>query len=331
VKYAVALPQSSRVGDTAAIRDAAQAADELGFWAVSMHDHIVFDGNWLLCGAEDDEGKSDLRTVFEQLTTFAYVAGITSRVRLMTSALLLPVRETIVTAKQIATLDQLSGGRVVLGIGVGLSGTDRDPPHVELLSRNAAVELAALRVPVSHRGRLADEQLAAFERIWTQDSASYHGELVSFTGVEIFPKPVQPGGPPILVGGSSPAALRRVARGGYTWLPGHVTPEEVAEGLSALARLDAAQEDDLGQECAVDLFFNMNRTPGAANQGPLKKAFGDQLTVRNLVGTPDEIAGRCRRYRDAGVTVLEMKPVYRNVGEYIQMLETFMSEVAPAV
>jgi probable F420-dependent oxidoreductase len=334
VKYAVALPQSSRVGDTAAIRDAAQAADELGFWAVSMHDHIIFDGNWRLCGAGDDDGDSDRRTVFEQLTTFAYVAGITSRVRLMTSVLLLPVRETILTAKQIATLDQLSGGRVVLGIGVGLSGTNHDPQGLELLSRNAAVELAALRVPVSRRGRLADEQLAAFERIWTQDSASYDGKLVSFAGIEIFPKPMQPGGPPIFVGGNSPTALRRVVRGGYSWLPNHATPEEVAGGLATLAQLNAAQGGDLSQECALDLFFRMDHTAAAARaacHGTLEKAFGDHLSVRNLVGTPDEIAERCRRYRDAGVTMIEMKPVYRNVGEFIQMLEMFMSKVAPAV
>jgi probable F420-dependent oxidoreductase len=290
-----------------------------------MHDHIVFDGGWLLCGAEEDDGQGDRRNVFEQLTTFSYVAGVTSRVRLMTSILLLPVRETILTAKQIATLDQLSGGRVDLGVGVGLSGTDRDPQEVELLSRNATVELAALRVPVSRRGQLADEQLAAFGQIWTQDVASYHGELVDFTDVEVFPKPVQAGGPPIFIGGTSPAALRRAARGGHTWLPGHATPEEVKGGLDALAQLNG----DRVQECALDLFFSMSTT--TASPGALKRAFGDQLSVRNLVGTPDEIAERCRRYRDAGVGTLEMKPVYRDVGEYIRMLETFMSEVAPAV
>ncbi|GHF70488.1 putative F420-dependent oxidoreductase [Amycolatopsis bartoniae] len=325
MKYAVALPQSARVGSTAAIHDAAQAAEELGFWAVSMHDHIVFDGGWLLCGAEEDDGQSDRRTVFEHLTTFAYVAGITSRIRLLSSVLLLPVRATIVTAKQIATLDQLSGGRVVLGVGVGLSGTDRDPRHVALLSRNASVELAALKVPITRRGQLADEQLAAFQQIWTQDVASYHGKHVNFDDVQIFPKPAQPGGPPIYIGGASPAALRRVAEGGYTWLPGHCTPEEIAGGLDALAQLNGNH----GQECALDLFFSMTTTK--ARPTALEKSFGDQLPLRNLVGTPDYVTERIRLYRDAGATTLELKPVYRNVDEYIQLLETFMKEVAPAV
>ncbi|MFF4484239.1 TIGR03619 family F420-dependent LLM class oxidoreductase [Streptomyces sp. NPDC001520] len=329
MKFAVALPQSNRVGDTAAIRDVAQAAEELGFWAVSMQDHIVFDGVWLGCGAEDDEGRNDRRTVFEQLTTFGYVAGITSTIRLLTSVMLLPVRETILAAKQIATLDQLSGGRMLLGIGVGLSGTDRDPQVLKTLSRNATVEMAALGVDVTKRGRLADEQLAALRRIWTDDSASYDGKLVRFKEIEVFPKPAQAGGPPILIAGNSPAALRRTPRGGYWWLPNHATPDEVAGGLAALA-----ESGHRPPECVLDLFWRMDNTTAAARaacRGTLENAFGDHLPVRNLVGTPDEIAARCREYRDAGVSMIEMKPVFRSVKELIEMMETLMTEVAPTV
>ncbi|MCQ8193880.1 TIGR03619 family F420-dependent LLM class oxidoreductase [Streptomyces rugosispiralis] len=329
MKFSVALPQSNRVGDTAAIRDVAQAAEELGFWAVSMHDHIVFDGMWLGCGAEDDEGRSDRRTVFEQLTTFGYVAGTTSTIRLMTSVMLLPARETILAAKQVATLDQLSGGRMVVGVGVGLSGTDRDPQVLETLSRNAAVEMAALGVDVTSRGRLADEQLAALRRIWTDDTASYDGELIRFNGIDVFPKPAQAGGPPILIAGNTPAALRRTARGGYSWLPNHATPAEVVGGLASLAELGYRPP-----ECVLNVFWRMDDTAAAARaacRGTLEDSFGDHLPVRNLVGTPDEIAARCQEYRDAGASVIDVKPVFRSVKELIGMLETFMTEVAPTV
>lgn len=334
MKYVVALPQSNRVADPIAIRDVAQAAEELGYWGVSMHDHIVFDGRWLACGAESDAGTHDRRTVYEPITTFSYLAGLTTRVKLMFSVLLLPAREVVITAKQLAVLDQLSRGRVVLGVGVGLSGTDRDPDFLAALSVNAAVEMRTLKVPVTTRGRLVDEMLAAMHSIWTQDEASYAGSLVSFEGVQVFPKPAQPGGPPVYVAGNTEAALMRAARGGLAWLPNHATSEEVAAGLNALQHMCARLGTSAARECAINLFWRTDASQAAAQaQFPrvLSDALGDALPMRNLVGSTDDIVKRCTRYKDAGVTTVEMKPIFRSTEELIAMMDDFAHHVMPSV
>jgi len=138
MKFAVALPQSNRVSSPTGIRDVARAGDELGFWALSMGDHITFDGRWISCGSDSDNGTADVRNIYEPLTTYAHVAALSERVRLLFSIMLLPTREPLVTAKQLATHERLSGGRVLLGLGVGLAGDDTDPPFASLLSANVA-------------------------------------------------------------------------------------------------------------------------------------------------------------------------------------------------
>lgn len=208
MKFAIALPQSNRVSSPTGIRDVARAGDELGFWALSMGDHITFDGRWISCGSDSDNGTADVRNIYEPLTTYAHVAALSERVRLLFSIMLLPTREPLVTAKQLATPDRLSGGRVLLGLGVGLAGDDTDPPFVSLLSANVAREWEALRVPVSRRGRLTDERLAAMRALWTDDSASFAGNLVSFTDVELFPKPLAAGRHPDPRGRQLPGSTR---------------------------------------------------------------------------------------------------------------------------
>ena len=106
-----------------AIRDVAQAADELGFWALSMHDHITFDGRWIGCGSDEDDGTGDVRNVFEQMTTYAHVSALTRRINLLFSIMLVPMREPLLAAKQIATLDQLVADGSCWGSGSGWPGT----------------------------------------------------------------------------------------------------------------------------------------------------------------------------------------------------------------
>ncbi|WP_179443443.1 LLM class flavin-dependent oxidoreductase [Rhodococcus sp. ACPA1] len=332
MKYTVALPQSNRVSDPAAIRDVAQAADELGFWALSMHDHVTFDGKWIACGTDDDEGVEDLRNVYEPLVTYAHVSAITKRVRFLFSIMLLPAREPIMTAKQLATLDQLSGGRVSLGIGVGLAGNDSDPAFLSVLSANATREWAALDVPVRRRGKLTDERIAAMQALWTEDEASYVGEFLSFTDVAMYPKPTQPGGPPILIAGNSPAALKRIARGGFTWLPNHAKPEEIAGGIVALKQLHNDYGTNFSGDVVLDLFMRLDDSTAAAEDAfprVLKESLGAELGARNLIGNPADVISRIREYSESGVTTLDMKPIYRSIPELLKMMETFAREVMP--
>ncbi len=139
MKFVLALPQANRIASRSAIIDVAQAAEDLGFWAVSLQDHVVFNGCWIGCGAIDAEGSGDDRNMYEALTTLSFVAGFTKRVRLWTGILLLPIRETVLMAKQVATLDNLSDGRLVFGIGIGLVAPEDE--HPEGLNTNVLAKM----------------------------------------------------------------------------------------------------------------------------------------------------------------------------------------------
>ncbi|WP_214364444.1 LLM class F420-dependent oxidoreductase [Pseudonocardia sp. H11422] len=139
-------------------------------------------------------------------------AGATSDLLLGTGIALLPQRDLIHTAKQVASLDHLSGGRVAFGVGAGWNREEM---------RNHGVDPKT-------RGALMDEQLGALKNIWTQDEAEFHGEHVDFDPIYSWPKPVQRPHPPIYLGGESPAALNRLARYGDAWLPrAHTSPDEI--------------------------------------------------------------------------------------------------------
>lgn len=335
LRFAVRLPTSNRVASAEAITEVALAAEELGFWAVSVHDHLVFNGAWIACGAQEARGDSDDRAMFEALTTLSFVAGGTSRVRLMTGILLLPVREVILAAKQVATLDALSEGRMVLGVGIGASGGPGGGSGMRLgeHATNALKEHRTFGVP-RQRGRLVDEQLAAMRRIWTEPAPSFEGRFVRFEEIEVFPKPTQPGGPPVLVGGSSAAAQRRAATHGDGWLPTARTSTEYSEGVAEVERI-AADERRLGPRlCGLNVFAVVaatDREARAIAEPTLGRVFElDQLAERNLIGGPDTLVSRIREYADAGAELIELKPVYRGVPELVEMLRLLADEVMPA-
>ena len=146
MKFAVLLPQTNQVASADAIGRAAVLAEDLGFHAISVHDHLQFNGWWVASGSRLPVPGGDDRTLFEAMTTLAFVAARTSRVRLLTSILLLPVREPVLLAKQIATVDVLSGGRFICGVGVG-------PPLTE--GRNETTKLA-------HHRTNAEKEYATF-------------------------------------------------------------------------------------------------------------------------------------------------------------------------
>ena len=238
MRFAVRVPTSNRVASRSAIVDVAQAAEALGYYAVSVYDHLVFNGWWIACGARDAAGGGDDRDMYEALTTLSFLAGKTERLRLLTAILQLPTREVVLAAKQVATLDVLSNGRVLLGVGIGPQlprevWDGRREVELGGHAANAWKEYETFRVP-RRRGRLVDEQLQALRAIWTEERASFAGELVRFHEIECFPKPVQPGGPPIWVGGRSPAAMRRVVAHGDAWLPTQLSPQQYAEGVATL-------------------------------------------------------------------------------------------------
>lgn len=161
----------------------------------------------------------------EAITALAFVAGATTRIGLATGVLILPERNPVMLAKQVATLDALSGGRVLLGIGVGW----------------LREEYEALGMSWPDRGRRMDEAIEAMRLLWRDDVASYAGEFVSFSGLRCDPKPARAGGVPLIVGGHSPAAARRAGRLGDGFVPtGAQGPADMERLLETMRR--AAEE-----------------------------------------------------------------------------------------
>jgi probable F420-dependent oxidoreductase len=180
-----------------------RAVEERGFSSlfIAEHSHIPVSRESPFPG-----GGELPRRYYRTLDPFVALtaaAATTSRLRLGTGIALLPQRDVIHTAKQVASLDVVSGGRVAFGVGVGWNREEM---------RNHGTDPAT-------RGALMDEQLAALKQIWTVEQAEYHGEHVDFDPIFLWPKPVQQPHPPIYVGGESPAALRRLAGFGDGWLP----------------------------------------------------------------------------------------------------------------
>ena len=299
------------------------AAERLGFDSVWGNDHVSTQRY------VRDEFDAPPR-FYDPLTYLAYVAASTTRLRLATAVLVLPFREPVMAAKQAATLDQLSGGRLVLGVGVGAY---REEFEAMYPGRSM------------HRGRYVDEFLEALSLLFSQQRASYSGEFIRFDDVESYPKPVQV--PlPILSGGNSPGSRRRAATMAHGWLPACLTPGEYADGLDEIRRLQAGS--DLGKshpfEATIQLVVSMHdRHDGAVERfrssqvhkhlaslgaSTLKGRLGDSLEARNLVGSPDEVGEQVVAYLDAGVeTFAGLLFAADSVEEELEAMERFSEQV----
>jgi probable F420-dependent oxidoreductase len=198
-----------RFGDSPArdmgyVRSLAQACEDVGFASLWAPEHVVFFGSYRSRYPYSADGRppwSGATGIFDPLFVCAVAAEATRSLRVGSAVLILPQRPALLTAKEALTLDHLSNGRFRLGVGAGWS----------------AEEYQALGVPFARRGRRFDEYIAVMRAAWTEERARYDGEFVSFEDVVLLPRPVTPGGPPIIIGGDSRAALRRAAKAGDGW------------------------------------------------------------------------------------------------------------------
>ncbi|MBM4433570.1 MAG: LLM class flavin-dependent oxidoreductase [Chloroflexi bacterium] len=336
MKFAVLLPQTNQVASTDAILRAAAAAEELGFDAVSVHDHIQFNGWWIASGSRTSVPGGDDRTLFEAVTTLAFVAARTARVRLLTSILLLPVRDPIVLAKQIATVDVLSGGRFTCGVGVGppLEEAKTETTRLAQHRTNAEKEYAAFGLR-GNRGPRMDEHLQAMISVWTQEKATFRGRYVSFEDLDVFPKPLQRPRPPLWVGGRSEFAMERCARFGDVWNPSQTSPRQYAESLPVLRAKFAAHGRPAPSEYATNIFTAIAETDELAERiaapavGPMFYSDGE-FRARTIVGGPATWVRILREWEKVGLTYCEIKPTYHTVDDLVAQLRLIAREVMPA-
>lgn len=247
--------------------EVAVEADRLGFESVWLPEHLVFPlemGGSPFPGAEHPP-VPPATPVFDCFAYLAFLAARTERVRLGSHVYLLGLRHPFVAARAIQTLDILSGGRALAGVGAGWLRT----------------EWTAAGLDPTTRGRRLDEAIVVCRKLWSDETISHAGEFWQFDPVMFEPKPAQAGGPPVLIGGESEAALRRAARLGDGWIGLDHTPESAAPWVQRLAALRA--ETDAGE-----------------------RPF--QVTVGGHPETPADLV----RWRDAGVDRVIVSPWKRS-------------------
>lgn len=211
----------------------AQAAEEAGFESIWTVEHVVVPAGYQSQYPYDRSGRmqgGEDAPIPDPLVWLTWVAAATERINLATGILILPQRNPVVLAKETATLDHLSGGRLLLGIGVGW----------------LEEEFAALGVPFNGRGRRTDEYVAALRTLWRDEDPSFEGKFVRFTSARMWPKPAREGGVPIVVGGHTEAAARRAGRLGDGFFPGRTNPERLSQlfGEMRKAAEDAGRDAD---------------------------------------------------------------------------------------
>lgn len=213
------------------VRAVGTEVEARGFESVWVPEHVVqfdgYDSSYPYAADGRMPGGPEFGMV-EPFTALTYLAAVTDRIRLGTGICLLPQRQPVYTAKQVADLDCLSGGRVELGIGVGW----------------LREEFEALGVPFEGRGARTDDYLAVLRTLWLDDVSEHRGEVYDLPPCRMYPKPVQTPHPPIVVGGESDAAMRRVARHGQGWFTFNRLPADLPDALARFDEVLAAEGRD---------------------------------------------------------------------------------------
>jgi probable F420-dependent oxidoreductase len=256
----------------------------------------------------------------ESLSMMAALAGATERVKFGMNAVVAPLRDPLVLAKQCATIDWLSGGRLLPVFGVG---------------GEKAPEFRATGQSPSERGRRADEVLEIARRLWSEESVTFRGEFHQYDGVSISPRPVQQ--PlPLWIGGSSPAAVRRTVKLGTGWLGGVQTPAQVAPVVAAIRKLGVESgrpipEDHFGASFAFRL--------GPPDESLVSRAFAARARAGGAdfdpakyfaLGEPSAVLERIAQYRAVGVSKFVLIPLAQSESELLEQTRRLAAEVIPA-
>jgi probable F420-dependent oxidoreductase len=287
----------------------AQHAEAVGFASVWLADHVAFPVSFQSKYPYSASGDFPTRLadpLMEPIATMGVLVGATKRVRIGTAALIMPYRNPLLLARMLVTLDQFSGGRIVLGAGVGW----------------LEEEFQALDTfDFKRRGRVTDEYLEIFKAICAGGEVSYRGETYAFDPVFSAPGSVQRPHPPILIGGLSDAALRRVVRQGNGWVAVTAGPDRLRERVAVLDRLMKDAGRRLGDlTLAYKLFLSI---------GEAKRSAFDAREPGT--GSAAEIAEDLKRLFDLGFTKIIVRYRGTSAGELTSQIDRFVDEIVPAV
>jgi probable F420-dependent oxidoreductase len=306
--FGITLPERGPQSRPDSLTRIALKAEELGFHAVEMGDHIVIPESIRSTYPYTPDGRApDWEDWNEQVTTLAFLAGRTSKIHVITAVLILPYRSPLLAAKMLATLDVLSKGRLIVGVGVGWMEE----------------EFEALRVPpFAERGRVADEYIRLFKTMWTKDRPEFRGTYFSVEGVKFLPKPAQKPRPPIWVGGESPAAMRRAATEGDVWYPIGSNPRYP---LTTMEELTSAVEELR----AVSRKVGRKRKLGVAFVSPRFKVEKGAGTTELFVGSAEKIISDIRGCEKLGVSYISFDLTGRDLEQTLSQMTAFAKKIAP--
>lgn len=281
IQFGVSLPNFGKFGTKDFLVRAAQEAEALGYDSVWVSDHIVIPAENVRKESQSEFHGETLGAHFkflsenflDPLIVLTYLAAVTHKVKLGTSCLILPYRNPMLTAKMAATLDNLSDGRLILGVSHGWIKEEFD----------------ALGIPFEKRGKISDECIQAIYELWHRDEASFKGEFFNFSGMVLSPKPLQKPHPPMWVGGHKKKAMERAVKYSDGWHPTQFTPEvmkEEKEKMEAYAKSIGRDLKDFTLSIRLSLYVT------DAKKEPR----------RPCMGTLEQIRGDVRGFIDAGVT-----------------------------
>ncbi len=304
VRHAVRFGVSLSLHQPAELWALVRRVEALGFDGIWTGDHVSF-----------------YLPMYESLTLLASYASVTTRLRLGTAVYLLALRHPTIVAKITSTLDALSGGRLILGVGVG----GENPKEFE-----------ASGVPHRERGARVDEGIEVVRALWRDTPATFKGRFTSFEGVSLDPKPAQPGGPPIWVGGRSDAALERAARLGEGWVSYVVTPDRYRQSLEKIRAAAGAAGRSLDGfarghlafitvgpdfETARDVWVSRMSRRYNQDFGPLAGRYG-------VIGTAPQCTETLEKFVEAGCDYFVLSPI-GDPADDREQVEAIAADIVP--
>jgi len=295
----------------------AKCGESAGFDYLAIPDHIViprridspypYNAQRKMVGASDGD-------CLEQLVLMSFLAAATSRIRLLTSVMVVPHRPVMLAAKALATIDVLSGGRVTVGCGAGWMEEE-------------FVALAA--PPFAERGRVTDDYLRAFKQLWTQDDPRFDGAHARFSDIAFLPKPIQQPHPPLWIGGESPAALRRAVALGDAWYPIGSNPQFPLDTLERYERGIAALKETAQRSGRDPSTIELSYWASWYNEKHGAQTIDGQRQL--FTGDDADVANDIRAFERLGVRHLLFNFVRASLSESIAAVERFATRILPLV
>ena len=306
------LPVSGPMATPQVMAETARLGETLGFDYLTLTDHIALPDTSTPGYPYSTTGEfysPEPGHRMEQLTAAAWVAARTDRIRLVLAVMVVPHRPAVLAAKMLSTIDVLSGGRLVVGIGAGWLKVEID---------------AVATTPFAERGAVTDEYLDAMRAIWTQPHPSFQGKYTRIDGLLVDPKPVQQPHPPIWVGGESGPSMRRAARIGDAWYPIGSNNAHLLDTLprlqAGIARLRKLTEAAGRNPASVGVVYRVKRHGQPA---PLASDGNRKLFTGTVADTINDI----RAVRDIGVTALDFDFEGRDAARSTAQMQRFRDEV----